>query len=285
MKSGTRRTPDGSAMSRRRRPDWPGHALQAYAVVFFGLLYLPIAIVVLFSFNDSRLLAQWSGFTLDWYFALLDAPEVWLALANSVGIAVATALLSVGLAVFAGYAIVKFRFRGRGPVEALIFVPIAIAEIPLATSVYLLLGESRLTLGLVAIILGHSAFAVAFAILVIRSRMARFDFALEQAAQSLGATPAAAFFKVTLPLNYPALFAAGLLAFLLSLDDFYMTFWLAPPGTETLPTLIFSMAARGGVTPLINAVSVVMLIVSIPFSLLLIRSTLEPERRWWALRH
>lgn len=247
--------------------------LLVYAVAFFVLLYVPIAIVVIFSFNDSRLLARWEGFTLQWYAALLDAPEVWIALANSTVVAIATAALSVGLGVFAAYALVKFRFRARAAVDALIFVPIVIAEIPEALSIFLLLGEVRLDWGLVAIIVGHASFVVAFAVLVMRARLARYDFSLEDAAQSLGATPVYALFRVTLPLNYPALFAAGLLAFLLSFDDFYVTFFLAPPGVQTLPLLIFNMAARGGVPPLINAISVVMLVISIPLSLFFARAT------------
>lgn len=264
-------------IERIRRTGVGRAGLLVYTVSFFVVLYVPIAIVVIFSFNDSRLLAQWEGFTLKWYAALMNAPEIWIALANSTVVAAATAALSVGLGVFAAYALVKFRFRARPVVDALIFVPIVIAEIPEAVSIFLFLGARTLDWGLVAIIVGHASFAVAFAVLVMRARLARYDFSLEDAAQSLGATPVEALFRITLPLNYPALFAAGLLAFLLSFDDFYMTFFLAPPGIETLPLLIFSMAARGGVPPLINAISVIMLVVSIPLSFFFARATRGDE--------
>jgi spermidine/putrescine transport system permease protein len=246
-------------------------ALPVYVVAFFAALYLPIAIIALFSFNDSRLLAQWRGFSLRWWDQLPGEAEVWEALVNTVVAALATAGLSVVLGLFAGYALAKYRFRGRSIVDAMIFVPIAIPEVPEAASLFLFLGESRFDLGLLAVIIGHTSFAVAFAVLVIRSRLARFDFTLEDAAQSLGATPVQTFWRITLPLSYPALFAAGLLAFLLSFDDFYVTFFVAPPGVDMLPVLIYSMAQRQGIPPVINAVAIVMLAVSIPLSFLAAR--------------
>jgi spermidine/putrescine transport system permease protein len=243
-----------------------GKALTIYAVAFFVVLYLPIAIIALFSFNDSRLLAQWRGFSVQWWQQLPGEAEAWEALANTVLAALSTALLSVTLAIFAGYALAKHRFRGRSIVDAMIFIPIAIPEVPEAASLFLFLGERRFDLGLLAVIIGHASFAVAFAVLVIRSRLARFDFSLEDAAQSLGATPVQSFRRITLPLSFPALLAAGLLSFLLSFDDFYVTFFVAPPGVDMLPVLIYSMAQRQGLPPLVNAIAVVMLAVSIPLS-------------------
>lgn len=267
----------------RRRYRGPS-PLAAYVFAFFALLYLPIAVVTLFSFNDSRLLAQWRGFSLRWWEQLPGETEVLEALVNTVLVAFATAGLSVALGLFAGYALARYRFRGRSVIDAMIFIPIAIPEVPEAASIYIFLNERRLDLGILAVVIGHASFAVAFAVLVIRSRLARFDFNLVDAAQSLGATPSQSFLKVTLPLSYPALFAAGLLSFLLSFDDFYMAFFIAPPGVEMLPVLIYSMAQRQGIPPVINAVAVVMLAISIPLSLLASRAMgLREERETYAI--
>lgn len=268
--------------SRRRFASPP--LLQAYVLAFFIILYLPIAIVTLFSFNDSRLLATWSGFSLRWWERLPLEAELWEGLSNSIMAALATAGLSVTFALFAAYALAKYNFRGRSIVDAMIFIPIAIPEVPEAASIFLFLGERRLGLGLLAVVIGHAAFAVAFAVLVIRARLARFDFTLEDAAQSLGATPMQAFRRITLPLSFPALYAAGLLSFLLSFDDFYVTYFVAPPGVDVLPVLIYSMAQRQGIPPVINAVAVVMLAVSIPVSLLAARVMgLREEREPYAV--
>jgi spermidine/putrescine transport system permease protein len=251
----------------RKRP----YALVAAAAFGYLFLYLPLAIVVAYSFNDSRLNAEWVGFTLDWYRKLASDDEMILAAGNSLVIALVTSLVSTVLGTMAGFAMHR---RGSKLLAGLVLAPIAIPEILMGVSLLIFFVLLNFTLGLVSVTLAHIAFCIGFVAIVVRSRLAGMDESLTEAARDCGATPAQAFRLVTLPLIMPAVIAGALMAFTLSIDDFVITFFTAGAGTVTLPLQIYSMI-KIAVTPEVNAVSSLLMLLTL--ALILIASRLSPH--------
>ena len=239
---------------RRRSP-----FLWLAALVAYAFLYLPLVIVVVYSFNDSRLNAEWVGFTLDWYRKLADNNEMLLAAGNSLAIALAASLVSTVLGTLAGLAMHRYTLR---LLPVLVLTPIAIPEILMGVSLLIFFVMLNLTLGLVSVALAHIAFCIGFVAIVVRSRLAGMDESLTEAARDCGATPAEAFRYVTLPLIMPGVIAGALMAFTLSIDDFVITFFTAGAGTVTLPLQIYSMI-KIAVTPEVNAVSTLLMLLTL----------------------
>jgi spermidine/putrescine transport system permease protein len=239
----------------RQRPT-RGLALFSAAVYLF--LYAPILVLVVFSFNSSRLTATWSGFTLAWYAKLLDDPQIMASLRNSLLVGLSATALSTALGTAAALAFHRYHFRRQGALDALVTLPIVVPEIVLASSLVLLFASLGLRLGFVTVILAHVGFSLSYAVVVVKARLAGFDRSLEEAAMDLGAGPWATFFKVTLPGIMPGVLAAALLVFALSIDDYVITSFVAGVGSTTLPIQIYSML-RSGISPEINAVSTLLL--------------------------
>jgi len=226
-----------------------------------AFLYVPLALVILFSFNASRLVTVWAGVSLRWYgemlsnAALLDAAAVSLA----VGVLSATLALLVGLLVGVVLARVT-RFPGRAAFSGMAHVPLVLPEVITGLGLLLLFVALDWDRGFVTIVLSHATFSAAFVAILVHARLVDFDHALEEAAMDLGATPLAAFCRITLPLIAPTLTAGWLLAFTLSLDDLVIASFVSGPGATTLPMRLYSQM-RLGVTPEINAASTVMIVV------------------------
>jgi spermidine/putrescine transport system permease protein len=233
--------------------------LTAFSLAVYAFLYAPILVLVVFSFNKSRLTASWEGFTFGWYHKLFENPQILSALRNSLIVGFATTLICVVAGTAAALAFHRHRFSRQPALDALITVPIVIPEIVLASSLVLLFAAMGLRLGFVTVILAHVAFSLSYAVIVVRARFVGFDRSLEEAAMDLGARPAATFFKVTLPGIAPGVLAAALLVFALSIDDYVITSFVAGVGTTTLPIQIYSMV-RTGISPEINAVSTLLLV-------------------------
>jgi len=251
-------------MSRRSRWLW------LVAILGYLFLYAPLAIVVVYSFNDSRLNAQWVGFTLDWYRKLFHNEEMLGAAWNSLLIGVSASAVSTLLGTMAGYAMYRFKLR---LLPVLIVAPIAIPEILTGVSLLIFFVAIDLTLGLTSIILAHIAFCIGFVAIVVRARLAGMDESLVEAARDLGATPLQAFRLVTLPLIMPGVIAGALMAFTLSIDDFVITYFTAGAGALTLPLEIYTMV-KISVTPEVNAVSTLLMLVTL--ALIVIASRLSP---------
>ncbi|HEY6551719.1 MAG TPA: extracellular solute-binding protein, partial [Vicinamibacteria bacterium] len=239
----------------------PGHSrtLAVFSAAVYVFLYAPILVLVVFSFNRSRLTASWDGFTLDWYAKLFANPDILSALRNSLIVAFATTLICVVAGTAAALAFHRHRFKRQSSLDALITVPIVIPEIVLASSLVLLFAAMGLRLGFVTVVLAHVAFSISYAVIVVRARFVGFDKSLEEAAMDLGARPAATFFRVTLPGIAPGVLSAALLVFALSIDDYVITSFVAGVGSTTLPIQIYSMV-RTGISPEINAVSTLLLV-------------------------
>jgi len=251
-------------MSRRSPWLWLGGFL-AYA-----FLYAPLVIVVAYSFNDSRLNAEWVGFTLSWYEKLFGNEKMLKAAWNSLVIGLTASAVSTVLGTMAGYAMYRYKMR---LLPVLVLAPIAIPEILMGVSLLIFFVMLNITLGMVSIVLSHIAFCVGFVAIVVRSRLTGMDESLTEAARDLGATPWQAFRLVTLPLIMPGVVAGALMAFTLSIDDFVITFFTAGVGSSTLPLQIYTMV-KIAVTPEVNAVSTLLMLLTL--ALILIASRLSP---------
>ena len=234
-------------------------ALTAAAVFAYAFLYVPLLIVVVYSFNDSRLNAEWVGFTLDWYRTLVHDDQMLTAAANSLIIGLVASLVSTVLGTMAGVAMYRYRLR---LLPILIVAPIAIPEILMGVSLLIFFVLLNFTLGLVSVALAHIAFCIGFVAIVVRARLAGMDETLTEAARDCGASPWKAFRYVTLPLIMPGVIAGALMAFTLSIDDFVITFFTAGAGTVTLPLQIYSMI-KIAVTPEVNAVSTLLMLLTL----------------------
>jgi spermidine/putrescine transport system permease protein len=250
----------------RRRSVW----LWATAIFAYAFLYVPLLIVIVYSFNDSRLNAEWVGFTLDWYRTLVHDDQMLTAAGNSLIIGAVASLVSTVLGTMAGVAMHRQRLR---LLPILIVAPIAIPEILMGVSLLIFFVLLNFTLGLVSVALAHIAFCIGFVAIVVRARLAGMDETLTEAARDLGATPAKAFRYVTLPLIMPGVIAGALMAFTLSIDDFVITFFTAGAGTVTLPLQIYSMI-KIAVTPEVNAVSTLLMLLTL--LLIVIAAKLSP---------
>jgi spermidine/putrescine transport system permease protein len=252
---------------KRWRGRWLSRLLTVHGVAGYLFLYLPIVILVIFSFNVSRYAAAWRGFTLDWYASLFADEAIGAALKNSLIVAGTSTLISTVFGTMVALAMERYSFRGKLAFDSLLYLPIIIPDIAMAVMLLLFFVLSHARLGLITIVISHVAFNISFVAVVVRARLAYFDITLEEAAQDLYANEWQTFRRVTLPLIMPGILGGALLAFTLSIDDFVITFFTAGPGSTTLPLRIYSMV-KFGVTPEINAFSSMMLVVSMALVML-----------------
>lgn len=246
---------------------WLQAAIAGSGIFGFVFLYVPILILIVFSFNASRFVTAWSGFSFRWYGELFKDEAMMLALRNSLIVAVVSTALSTIFGTMVSLAMERHRFFGKVAFDALLYLPIIIPDIAMAVMLLLFFVMSKITLSLTTIIISHVAFNISFVAVVVRARLVGFDRSLEEAAQDLGANEIQTFRYVTLPLLMPAILGGALLAFTLSLDDFVITFFTAGVGSTTLPLRIYSMV-KLGITPEINAISSLMLLASMTLLML-----------------
>jgi putrescine transport system permease protein len=244
---------------------WRGLSL-GWLLAVYLFLYIPIFTLIVFSFNDSRLASQWGGFTLKWYGEIVRDREIMEGLWLSLKIAFFTACMSVALGTLAAFAMVRYtRFSGRTLFSGMINAPLVMPEVIVGLSLLLMMVSVQRVLGfpergMLTIWIGHSLLGIAYAAVVVQSRLLEMDKRLEEAAMDLGARPHQVFYLVTLPVIAPALVSAWLLTFTISLDDVVLSAMLSGPGSTTLPIVIFSRA-KLGLSPTINAVATVMIVI------------------------
>ena len=283
--------------------------LSANAVLMFAFLYVPILVLIVFSFNAATVLEGgrvvaatiWKGFTFDWYGVLVQDARIIDAAKNTLTVATISTLLSTIMGTTAALVMERRVFFGKLTFDAILYLPIIIPDVVMALSLilfFVLIQMPQATMGLSSsvsaitflpaslvswlvrvvnvtpIIIAHVAFNISFVAIVVRARIADFDITLEEAARDLGANEWQTFRRITLPLIMPGILAGALLAFTLSIDDFVITFFVSGPGSTTLPVRVFSMI-RMGVTPEVNALSSAMLLASIGLVVL----SLVSERR------
>lgn len=245
-------------------------ALHLNAWVVYGFIYAPILILVVFSFNQERINAVWTGFTVDWYLRLFSDGDILAALMNSLIIGIPSTLIATVLGTMAAIGMHKYGFRGKRLFESILFLPIVIPEIVMAVSLLTFYVWVQLQLGTVSVILAHVTFNISFVFVIVAARLADMDDRLEDAARDLGATGWQTFRHVTFPLISPGIIAGALLAFTISWDDFLIAFFTAGVGSTTLPMKVYSMI-KFGVSPEINAVSTIMILFTMILMLLALR--------------
>jgi len=246
-----------------------GRARFAFTVLAFGyaFLYLPIALVIVYSFNESRLVTVWAGFSTKWWAVLMQNEAMLDAAWLSLRIALASATLATLLGLAAGYALDRVpRFTGRTLFASLVIAPMVMPEVVMGISMLLLfVGSDQLlggpARGFLTITVAHVTFSLAFVAIVVQARLADFDRTLEEAAMDLGATPRTTFLTVTLPLIAPALISGWLLAFTLSLDDLILTQFVSGAQSQTLPMRVYS-SVRLGVDPQINVLATIVIAIA-----------------------
>lgn len=242
-----------------------GRGLLAALLFGYAFLYLPILLLVVFSFNDSRLVTVWSGFSFRWYAALWNNERLVEAALLSLRIAAVSATGAVMLGTLSGFALARLRFAGRKLFAGMVAAPLVMPEVITGLSLLLLFVAMDQFLGWPAgrgadtITIAHTTFATAYVAVVVQSRLSDFDSSLEEAALDLGARPWKVFFVITLPIIAPALASGWLLAFTLSLDDLVIASFVSGPGASTLPMVVFS-ALRLGLTPELNALATIIIL-------------------------
>lgn len=251
--------------------------LGAHAALVYAFFYAPIAVLVAYSFNDARIIGGWDGFTLRWYRDFADDQRVIDALAVSFKVALVSTVISVVLGTLSALSIERFRWRGRRAFDAVLYLPIIIPDVTMAVMLLVFFNQAAdlidrlpfidLSSGLETLVLSHVAFNISFVSVVVRARLANLDPSIEEAAADLYAGRWQTFRRITLPQIMPGIIGGALLAVTLSLDDVVVSSFVQAVGSTPLPVYVFGLVRRG-VTPLINATSVVMLTASISFVLL-----------------
>lgn len=233
-----------------------------YTVIAFLYMYLPIAVLTIFSFNKSQSAAKWTGFTWEWYSKFLQNPTLIAALKNSLGVALTAVSISAVLGTLTAVGLSRYYFPGKSLYRGITYLPLIIPDIAIAVATLVFFAAIKLELSLVTIVIAHIVFCLAYVAVVVSSRLAAIDPKLEEAALDLGATPLQAFLRVLLPQLLPGIVSGCLLAFILSMDDFVIAYFASGVGSTTLPIAIFSLLRSGGVTPELNALSVLLIIAS-----------------------
>jgi spermidine/putrescine transport system permease protein len=244
--------------------------LQLNAWIVFAFFYIPIVVLVVFSFNDSARVNIWGGLSTRWYPELLNNDQILSALKNSLIIAAISTVVSTILGTSLAIALDRYRFKGRKTLDGVAYLPVIIPDVTMAVMMLAFFAQAfrlinnlgpNLQLGLYSVAISHIAFNISFVAIVVRARLGQLNPSLEEAARDLYASRWLAFRLVTLPLIMPGVLAGALLALALSLDDVVISAFVTGPGGTTLPVYVFS-AIRRGVTPELNAISTIMLAVS-----------------------
>lgn len=243
--------------STRQLPAWQA----AFTLLMFGFMYIPILVLAVYSFNESRYSANWEGLSLRWYTKLFSDTRLLSALQDSLTVAFTAVAASAVLGTLMAVGLARYRFPGKKLYQGISYLPLIIPDIAIAVATLVFLASIAIPLSIWTIIAAHMVFCIAYTAVVVSARFAGLDPNLEEAALDLGATPAQAFIKVLLPQLLPAIVSGCLLSFVLSMDDLLISSFTAGGGANPLPIEIFSRI-RTGVKPDINALSVLLIIVS-----------------------
>jgi len=255
--------PASTKQSKKVLPVGHYRGLGAWTIVFFVFLYLPIVVLIFYSFNANRMVMNWGGFGFDWYLKAFQNEDIQKAVWNSLIVAIVSTIFATAIATIGALVLARGgNFRGKTISLGLITLPLMVPEIVTAVAVLIFFSAIGMNLGLGNVIIAHITFCIPFAFMPIRARLEGMDTSLEQAARDLYASEWETFRYVTVPLLMPGIVAGAMLAFVISMDDFIITLMVGGAGSTTLPVYIYSMIRRG-LTPEINAVSTMLLLVSI----------------------
>jgi spermidine/putrescine transport system permease protein len=273
----------------QKRLSWRDILLALHSALIYLFLYAPIVILVIFSFTRDSFGMQWKGFTVEWYVGprgLLHDQRLIGAAINTLTVATISTLASTVIGTLTALAMERYRFRARTAMDALLYLPIVIPEVVMGLSLLAFFAFSfgaikdvtgrQINLSLTTVIISHIAFSISFVVVVVRASLKGFDRRLEEAAQDLGANEWQTFWRVTFPLILPGIIGGALLAFTISLDDFIISLFTTGPGTSLLPVEVYGRVKRS-ITPEINAISTVMLLISM--TLVVLSQLVQRQRR------
>jgi spermidine/putrescine transport system permease protein len=235
-----------------------------YLSMVYALLYIPIIVLIIFSFNTAKYSMVWRGFSLQWYDVLFQDTEIWRAVSHSIILGLTASMGATLLGALAAVSLFRFKFQGKNLLQGLIFILIVIPDIVMGISLLILFTRTNIPLGFLSLSLAHITFCLPFVVVTIYGRISHLDKNIFEAAIDLGANEWTILSKITLPLLLPAIIAAFLLSFTLSFDDVVISYFVSGPAFEILPLKIFSMA-RIGVKPELNALCAVVFILTISF--------------------
>lgn len=233
-----------------------------YAFLVFLFIYIPIIVMIIFSFNDQKNNYYWNGFTLEWYKVLFTQSDLVEYLINSLIIAVSATIISIIIGVLGAMGLMRFEFKLKQTINSSLYIPIVIPEVVLGISLLMLYEMANFPLGMVAMILAHATFCIPFVVIIMRGRMAGMDMSIEEASQDLGANRIVTFFRITLPMLVPGILSSAFMSFTLSIDDVIISNFVSGPYSTTLPVKILSMV-KVGLTPEVNALTSLMVLVLI----------------------
>lgn len=242
---------------RQRKEDILG---ALYSILIYAVLYIPVLVMMIFSFNDQRYNYYWNGFTTQWYSKLFSNSAVIGSLWYSVIIAVLATVISVTIGTIGALGLRKYEFRGRKFVNNMLYIPIIVPEIVMAVALLIIFMKIGIALGMGTILIGHCTFCIPYAVVTIKGRISGDGYSMEEASMDLGANRIQTFLRVTLPSIMPGVMSAAFLSFTLSIDDVVMSNMLAGAKNSTLPVLILSMN-KTGVTPDVNALTTIMILI------------------------
>lgn len=234
---------------------------QVYMVLIYAIFYIPVAVMIMFSFNNAEKNYFWQGFTTKWYPTLFTFrnTDLWMALGYSLIIAILATVISVTIGVLGGIGLSKFHFKGKKFINLMIYIPIVVPEIVLAVSMLIIFMTLGFKLGMGSILIGHCTFCIPYAVVTIKGRISGDNETLQEASMDLGANRRQTFWKVTIPTIMPGITSSAFLAFTLSIDDVIVSNMLAGASQSTLPVMILSLN-RTGVTPDVNALTTLMIV-------------------------
>lgn len=250
-----------------------------YAFLVYTVLYIPVAVMMVFSFNDQRYNYYWNGFTTQWYGKLFSNAALVDSLWYSIVIAILSTIISVIIGTIGALGLKKYEFRGKKLVNNMLYIPIIVPEIVLAVALLIIFMNIGFSLGMGSILIGHCTFCIPYAVVTIKGRISGDSEVLEEASMDLGANRIQTFLRVTLPNIFPGVMSAAFLSFTLSFDDVVMSNMLAGARRSTLPVLILSMN-KSGITPDVNALTTITILVIVVAMILnnIIQSSLKKKR-------
>lgn len=244
-------------MTSVKLPYW----LIVVVTAIYAFLHAPLLVLMVFSFNVSKITVNWEGFTFHWYLRLLEREDILSGLINSIIVGIGSTLISTVLGTLMAMALARHQFRGRQVMEALLYVPIVTPEVVVGVSLLILFALTYIPMGLVTIIIAHVAFNISFVAVVVHARLQGMDRNLEEAAMILGADELTAFWRVTVPQLWPGILSGAMLAFTMSFDDYVITKFVSDIHSQTLPIVVYTMVAKN-LEPSVNAISTIILVVT-----------------------
>jgi spermidine/putrescine transport system permease protein len=248
----------------------------AYTVLVYAFLYAPIAIIILFSFNTSKRNIIFEGFTTQWYGVMFHNTALLESFGNTLIVAAFSTIIAIAIGTLTAVGMYRYKFRGRGIIDALLYIPVVIPEIVLGISLLSIFSMSQIPLGLVSLIIAHATFSIPYVVFTVRARLSGFDSSIEEAAMDLGANRLKVFFNITVPVIAPGIISGGLLAFTLSVDDIIISFFTTGPSGTTFPLKAIELV-RSGISPDVYALST--LVILCTFTLITVSQAIAYRRR------